>query len=90
LVLGFPIIDDGESEFGRMIYSVGLFQYSLLRHGFFVRGGITVGPLYMDEDMVYGKGLLDAYDAECKLARDPRVVLAPAAMDLCITILPNT
>jgi hypothetical protein len=36
----------------------------------------------MDEDMVFGKGLLDAYEAESKLARDPRVVLAPAAMDL--------
>lgn len=81
IVLGFPIHDDGESEFGRMISIVGLYQLSLLKHGFFIRGGITVGQLYMDEDMVFGKGLLDAYDAESKLARDPRVVLAPAAMD---------
>jgi len=82
IVLGFPIRDDGESEFGRMISIVGLYQFSLLKHGFFIRGGITAGQLYMDEDMVFGKGLLDAYEAESKLARDPRVVLAPAAMDL--------
>jgi hypothetical protein len=82
IVIGFPIQDDGESEFGRVISTVGLYQYSLLRHGFFVRGGMTVGHLYMDEDMVYGSGLLDAYAAETKLARDPRIVLAPAAMDL--------
>jgi hypothetical protein len=82
IVLGFPIRDDGESEFGRMISIVGLFQFSLLKHGFFIRGGITAGRLYMDEDMVFGKGLLDAYEAESKLARDPRIVLAPAAMDV--------
>jgi hypothetical protein len=82
VVLGFPIRDDGEGEFGRMIYIVGLWQYSLLKHGFFVRGGMTVGPIYMDDDVAFGKGLLDAYEAESTLARDPRVVLAPSAMDL--------
>jgi hypothetical protein len=82
VVLGFPIRDDGESEFGRMIYIVGLWQYTLLKHGFFVRGGMTVGPIYMDDEVAFGKGLLDAYEAESKLARDPRVVLAASAMDL--------
>lgn len=82
VVLGFPIRDDGESEFGRMIYIVGLWQYALLKHGFFVRGGVTVGPIYMDDDVAFGKGLLDAYETESTLARDPRVVLAPSAMDL--------
>ncbi|HET6929191.1 MAG TPA: hypothetical protein VFI45_02630 [Candidatus Acidoferrum sp.] len=82
IVLGFPIRDDGESEFGRMIQIVGLYQFSLLKHGFFIRGGITAGQLYMDEDMAFGKGLLDAHEAESKLARDPRVVLAPEAMDM--------
>ncbi len=82
IVLGFPIHDDGESEFGRMISIVGLYQFSLLKHGFFIRGGITAGQVYMDEDMVFGKGLLDAYETESKLALDPRVVLAPTATDL--------
>lgn len=82
VVLGFPIHDDGEDEFGRMIFIVGLWQYTLLKHGFFVRGGMAVGPLFMDEDVVFGAGLIDAYQAESKLARDPRVVLAPSAMDL--------
>jgi hypothetical protein len=80
IVLGFPIFDDGESEFGSMLFRVGWYQYTLLKHGFFVRGGIAFGDLYMDEDVVYGKGLLEAYEAETKLARDPRVVLGPSAM----------
>jgi len=80
IVLGFPILDDGESEFGTMLFRVGRYQYTLLKHGFFVRGGIAFGDLYMDEDVVYGNGLLAAYEAETKLARDPRVVLSPSAM----------
>jgi hypothetical protein len=80
VVLGFPVRDDGESEFGRMISIVGRYQYTLLKHGFFVRGGIAFGDLYMDDDLVYGNGLLDAYAAEATLARDPRVVLGPSAM----------
>jgi hypothetical protein len=82
VVLGFPVADDGESEFGQMISIVGLYQYTLLKHGFFVRGGISFGNLYMDEDVVYGEGLLDAYEAESTLARDPRIVLASSAMNL--------
>ncbi len=82
VVLGFPIREDGESEFGRMIYILGLWQFTLLKHGFFVRGGVAVGPIYMDEDVVFGQGLLDAYEAETKLARDPRVVLSESAMSL--------
>lgn len=80
IVLGFPIHDDGESEFGNMVSIVGRYQYTLLKHGFFVRGGIAFGDLYMDDDVVYGKGLLDAYDAEHTRARDPRIVLGPSAM----------
>jgi hypothetical protein len=64
IVLGFPIHDDGESEFGRAISMIGMYQYTLLKHGFFVRGGVAFGDLYMDEDLVYGNGLLDAYEAE--------------------------
>ena len=81
IVLGFPIHDDGEIEFGGMLARVGWYQYTLLKHGFFVRGGIAFGDLYMDDDVVYGKGLLDANDAEKTLARDPRIVLGPTAME---------
>lgn len=82
VVLGFPISEDGESEFGRVLPIIGMWQYTLLKHGFFVRGGMTVGPIYMDDDIAFGKGLLDAYEAETNLARDPRIVLDSSAMDL--------
>lgn len=81
VVIGIPILDDGEFDLGLAFSLIGLYQYKLVRHGFFIRGGIAVGELYMDEDIVFGEALLDAYDAESRLARDPRVVLAPSALN---------
>jgi len=82
VVIGIPIQDDGESELGRMIDLAGNYQFSLLQRGFFVRGGITVGDLYIDANTVYGNALLDAHDAETQLARDPRIVLDAKVMEL--------
>jgi hypothetical protein len=79
VVLGIPIIQDGESDLGLVFSLAGLYQYKLIQNGFFVGGGIAVGQLYMDDDVVFGDALLEAHRAESELARDPRVVLAPSA-----------
>lgn len=80
LVIGMPIFLDAEGELGNSFLLAGLYQYVLIKHGFFVRGAISVGQLFMDEDVVFGSGLLEAHDAESTLARDPRIVLAPSAL----------
>ena len=49
--------------------------------GFFVRGGISVGALYMDDIVVYGHALLEAIDAEKKVAITPRIILAKSAKE---------
>jgi hypothetical protein len=87
IVLGFPVSDDGESEFGQLVYITGLYQFTLIKHGFFTRGGISFGELYMDDDVVFGDGVLEAYEAESKLARDPRVVFAKSGRDLMLSHL---
>lgn len=40
-----------------------------------VRGGITIGELFCDEIMVWGKGLIRAYNLENNIAVFPRVVI---------------
>ena len=87
IVLGFPVSDDGESEFGQLVFITGLYQYTLIKHGFFTRGGISFGELYMDGEVVFGNGILEAYEAESKLARDPRVVFAKSGADLMLSHL---
>jgi hypothetical protein len=82
LVIGMPVFWDGEDELGSAFQLAGMYQYSLAQRGFFIRGAIAVGDLYMAGDMVFGNGLLRAYHAAESLARDPRIVLAPCALDL--------
>lgn len=79
IVIGYPIYlgePDAEAELGSVLLSVREYQLTMVNAGFFVRGGISIGQLYMDDEIVFGDALIDAYTAESTLARDPRIVLA--------------
>jgi len=43
--------------------------------GWLVRGGISIGELFIDETMVWGEALLKAYDLESNAAIYPRILL---------------
>lgn len=43
--------------------------------GFLIRGGISYGKLIHDDKLIYGPGLITAYDTESKAALFPRVIL---------------
>lgn len=43
--------------------------------GWLVRGGITIGDLYIDETIVWGSALVRAYELEDKIAVYPRVII---------------
>ena len=46
----------------------------LLERGFFIRGGLVKGPLFHDENMVFGRALVDAFRLESEFAKYPRVM----------------
>lgn len=85
IVIGYPLMDhserpaDAEAELGDVFFMLSWFQLEMVRAGFFLRGGIAVDELYMGEHIVFGNGLLAAYEAESKAARDPRIVLTKSA-----------
>ncbi|MFX1487320.1 MAG: hypothetical protein ACFFBS_09550 [Promethearchaeota archaeon] len=79
IVIGYPIQEDAESELGSIFMKLSLFQLGMVNRGFFIRGAISIGDLYIDDYVVFGNGLLDAYDAEQEQARDPRIVLTATA-----------
>lgn len=81
IVIGYPIHDDAETELDAIFSQLAVFQLVMANHGFFIRGAIAIGDLYIDNLTVFGQGLLDAYDGESKHARDPRVVLTKSAAD---------
>lgn len=70
-----------EQSAGAIVVALAYFQMDMLLHGFFVRGGIDIGRVYVDRDMVFGEALLRAYDAERTIARDPRIVFTTQARD---------
>lgn len=47
-----------------------------------LRGGIAKGPLYYEDDIIYGQGLTDAYLLESKLAKYPRIIFTGDTFDL--------
>ncbi len=44
-----------------------------------LRGGITIGDLLIDETMVWGQALVDAYKIESTIANYPRIVITDLA-----------
>lgn len=74
--------EDMESEFGFILWSISEYQFEMALQGFFIRGGLSVGPLFVDDNSVYGEALIDAYHLESKVAIYPIVVLCDNTMKL--------
>ena len=83
IVLAHPrFSEDMESEFGFILWSISEYQYEMALKGFFIRGGLSVGPLFVDDNSVYGEALIEAYELESRHAVNPIVVLSDNTMKL--------
>lgn len=80
IVIGWPVHSDAEVEFGSAFMRLAEFQFNMAIRGYFVRGAISVAPAYVDEIVVFGDALAQAYIGESKLARDPRIILTETAV----------
>jgi hypothetical protein len=80
IVLAWPIREDAEVELGSAFSKLSDFQFTMSLQGFFVRGGISIGMAYVDDVVVFGDALTQAYAAESIFARDPRVVLTESSV----------
>jgi len=70
-------------EITRLFQFVSYFQFIALHHySWFVRGCITVGPLCINERLVWGKALLEAYNIEAEQVIYPRVLITNKVMNL--------
>ena len=85
IVIGYPLLPtgpDARHDLTGIIMALSLFQTVMATEGLFVRGGISIGNLYMDKTVVYGQGLMEAHKGEEELARDPRLVLTRSAREV--------
>lgn len=79
VVIGHPVSRGGEVELGHMLSDIAMLQAAfIIEANLFMRGGIAVGDLYMDDDIVYGTALLDAVASEHE-AMFPRVIMHTSA-----------
>ena len=61
---------------------VSLIQFeALIQFDFPLRGGITIGELFIDESIVWGTGLIEAYNIENNLANYPRVIVTQKVIE---------
>lgn len=72
--LSNPTWDRGEPELGRLLILFAQVQAGLAADGFFLRGAITAGQHYQDQDIAYGKALLEAVDLN-RPGKPPRLVI---------------
>ncbi len=81
LIIGLPVGEHGyaRDQVCTVVFYIACLQAELARHGYFIRGAISVGDLYIDEDVVFGPALMEAYAAESKEAVFPRVILCKSA-----------
>jgi hypothetical protein len=66
---------------GRLVSQAVIVASMLLDRGILSRGGIVIGPLFHEEGIVFGKGLVDAYELEKSVAVYPRIVVSDEAAE---------
>lgn len=76
--------DDNHAIIGlnRMSTIVGALQRCFLEFNILSRGSITYGNLFIDDTIVFGDALIEAYDLESKSAIFPRVILSRKVREL--------
>jgi hypothetical protein len=99
IVVGYPIDDTGSPPLSdpdkswavllRVLASVAAYQLELSKEGLFVRGGIAIGPIWLDDLYVFGSGLNDAYKIESTHARYPRIVVSEQILELAVWLRPQ-
>ena len=79
IVVAYPLLaprqDRGEPELGTLLMLFAQVQANLAADGFLLRGAIAFGDHYQDEDIAYGKALMEAVDLD-KCGGSPKLVVA--------------
>lgn len=86
LLLKYPknikIADIKEIDCINLFQLLSYYQLSLVLKGYFVRGAVTIGDTYIDEEIAFGYPIVEAYGLESKIAKDPRIIISEKAYQL--------
>ena len=73
---------DKKDRLNDMILYAAIHQWRFAQVGLFVRGSITAGLNYMDENVVFGKAMIHGHELEACVAKYPRIILDNALLPL--------
>ena len=79
-----PPEEDGFIEYREVAFIASIFQEELLRNNILRRGGVTIGDAYLDDVLVFGRALSEAYLLESKIAVYPRIILSPKLVEIVL------
>ena len=65
----------------QLLFDLTTIAFNLAGLGYLLRGGVTIGKLYHDDDIVLGPALVEAYTLESKIAINPRIILGNGVLD---------
>lgn len=87
IIIAIPITEDANSciepiKQTLIIDIASHFQVLAYKYSLLTRGCIVIGDLYMDNNFVYGKALVRAYELESKIAIYPRIVVDEKYADI--------
>ena len=66
------------TELGFLCVLLAKFQLEMACKGFFIRGGVSIGTLEINDNIVFGNALLEAHRLESNQALNPRIVFDEA------------
>lgn len=56
-------------------------QLDLASKGILVRGGVTIGNLYHEKEIIFGPAMIKAYELESKYAKYPRIIVDESLLE---------
>lgn len=78
IVISIKVNENKINEaFSTMIANLADMGNYLMKNGVLIRGAITIGNLHHDRNgVIYGSGLIEAYELESNMANVPRIILS--------------
>ena len=73
--------DDFTYQFAFISQVLKFYQLFMLHELFFIRGGISFGNYYSDDNMIFSDALVQAYILESKKADKPRIIVDPRIIE---------
>jgi hypothetical protein len=64
-----------KKDYLTLLNIISFLQSTFIQKNIFIRGALYHGKLYIDDNFIYGKGVIDAYKIESKIAIFPRIII---------------